>query len=101
MGALTFAAAGSFERYRNSKMVNTHQMIVQSKISVLYPLKEKELPVHAVTEDGRITSIKVRVEGTPLSFSRNEDGHFKNCSDSHLEPSYIAYIERQLTRIFR
>lgn len=75
-------------------------MIIQSKIPVLFPLREPELPVQAVAEEGTVTSVKVTIEGAPVSFSRDENGHFKRSSDSCLDPAYIAYIERQLRRMF-
>lgn len=75
-------------------------MIIQSTIPILFPLKEPELYVQAVFTNGIINMIEVTVEGAPVSFNRDINGHFKNSSQCNLEPAYIAYIERQLSRQF-
>ena len=73
---------------------------IQSKIPILFPLKEPELPVQAVSVDGTISVVEVTIEGAPVSFNREANGHFKRSGQCNIEPAYIAYIERQLSRQF-
>lgn len=75
-------------------------MMIQSKLPILFPLKEPELPVQAVLVNGIINLIEVTIEGAPVSFNRDASGRFKNSSQCDIEPAYIAYIERQLSRQF-
>ena len=75
-------------------------MIFQSKLPVRFPLKEPELPVQATAVNGAVTLVEITIEGVAVSFERDGNGHFKKSSECHLEPAYIAYIERQLSRQF-
>lgn len=75
-------------------------MIIQSKIPVLFPLKEPELSVQAVAVNGTVTEVEVTVEGAILLFNRDANGQFKNNGESRVEPAYVAYIGRQLSRRF-
>ena len=75
-------------------------MIIQSTISILFPLKETELAIQAVSVDGTICLVEVTIEGAPISFNRDANGRFINSSHCDVEPAYIAYIERQLSRQF-
>lgn len=75
-------------------------MIIQSTIPILFPLKERELPVQAIVTDGDINEVKVTVEGAPLSFTKDRDGNFISNGQNIIEPAYAAYIGRQLCRRF-